>query len=90
MNGLGQNVSDFMVEQGLYEEAKELGAKKLIAFQLEQALKDQNLTKSMVARKMRTSRVAVDNILNPSYNTSLGSLERLAGILGKKIVISLQ
>ena len=36
MNGLGQNFDDFMVEQGLYDEAKELAAKKLIVLELKQ------------------------------------------------------
>jgi hypothetical protein len=30
MNGFGQNFDDVMVEQGLYDEAKELAAKKLL------------------------------------------------------------
>jgi hypothetical protein len=35
MNGIGDKFDDFMKEQGLYDEAKELAAKKLLAFQLE-------------------------------------------------------
>ncbi|GHU89285.1 hypothetical protein FACS189476_07950 [Spirochaetia bacterium] len=90
MNGMGQNFDDFMIEQGLYDEAKELAAKKLIAFELQQEMNAQKLTKSSVAKKMNTSRVAIDNILNPSYNTSIGTLERFASILGKRLSISLR
>jgi hypothetical protein len=36
MNGIGQNFDDFMIEQGLYDEAKELAAKKLFAAKLQQ------------------------------------------------------
>jgi len=39
---------------------------------------------------MHTSRVAVDNILNPDYNTSIGTLERFASVLGKSLRISIQ
>ena len=90
MNGIGQNFDDFMVEQGLYDEAKELAAKKLIVLELKQEMEAQKLTKRKVAEKMHTSRVAVDNILNPEYNTSIGTLERFASVLGKSIHISLQ
>ena len=38
MKGIGQNFDDFMIEQGLYEEAKELAAKRLIALQLEEEM----------------------------------------------------
>ncbi|MDR3161181.1 MAG: helix-turn-helix domain-containing protein [Spirochaetaceae bacterium] len=90
MKGTGQNFDDFLTEQGIYDEVKELATKKLIAIQLQQELEAQNLSKSQMARKMGTSRAAINNILDPSYNTSLGSLERFAGLLGKKIHISLR
>jgi predicted XRE-type DNA-binding protein len=90
MNGIGQNFDDFMVEQGLYDEAKELAAKKLIAFKLKLEMDAQNLSKSNIAKKMHTSRVAIDNILDPDHNTSIGTLERFATVLGKRLVISIQ
>jgi predicted XRE-type DNA-binding protein len=89
MNGIGDKFDDFMKAQGLYEEAKKLAAKKLLAFQLEQAMKSQNLTKAYMAKKMHTSRVAIDNILDPNFNNSIGTLERFASLLGKKLTISL-
>lgn len=89
MKGIGQNFDDFMIEQGLYEEAQELAAKKLIALQLEEEMKKQCITKSSMAKKMHTSRTAVDNVLNFTHNTSIGILERFANVLGKKIQISL-
>ncbi|GHV36483.1 hypothetical protein AGMMS49546_01880 [Spirochaetia bacterium] len=89
MNGIGQDFDEFLKEEGLFEEVEELAAKKLLAFQLKQAMEDQRLTKSSVAKKMKTSRVAIDNILDPSYNTSIETLERFARVLGKKLSISL-
>jgi transcriptional regulator with XRE-family HTH domain len=88
-NGIGDNFDDFMKEQGLYEEAKKLAAKKLLVFQLEQAMKSQNRTKAYMAKKMNTSRVAIDNILNPNFNNSMETLERFATLLGKNLTISL-
>jgi len=89
MKGIGQNFDDFLKEEGIYDEVVELAAKKLITYQLEQAMIEQNLTKSAIAKKMKTSRVAVDNILDPAFNTSIDSLERFASVLGKKLTISL-
>ena len=90
MKGKGQKFEDFMIEQGLYDEAKELSAKKLIAVKLKMEMEAQKLSKSKVAQKLNTSRVAVDNILDPSYNTSLGTLERFAAVLGKRLSITLK
>ncbi|MDR0723268.1 MAG: helix-turn-helix transcriptional regulator [Treponema sp.] len=90
MKGIGQNFDNFLTEQGIYDEVQELATKKIIVFQLQQELEAQNLSKSQMAKKMGTSRAAIDNILDPSYNTSLGSLERFARLLGKKISITLQ
>jgi len=89
MKGIGQNFDDFLMEQGIFDEVNELAAKKLITYQLKQAMQERNLTKSYIAKKMKTSRVAVDNILDPNFNTSIESLERFAFILGKKLTISL-
>ena len=89
MKGIGQNFDDFLKEQGIYDEVNELAAKKIITYQLKQAMAEQKLTKSSVAKKMKTSRVAIDNILDPSFNTSIDSLERFAFVLGKKLTITL-
>ena len=75
MKGRGQNFSDFMKEQGLYEEAQELATKKVLAAQFEAEMKRQSLSKSAIAKRMRTTRTAVDNALNPSFNTSLSTIE---------------
>jgi len=44
MKGIGQNFDDFLKEQGMYDEVNELAAKKLITYQLKQAMQEQNLT----------------------------------------------
>lgn len=89
MKGIGQNFDDFMIEQGLYEEAQELATKRIIALQLEEEMKKQNISKSAMAEKMHTSRSAVDNVLDFTHNTSIGILERFATALGKKVQINL-
>lgn len=89
MNGKGQDFSDFMKEQGLYEEAQELATKKVIAAQFQAEMEKQNLSKSAVAARMHTTRTAVDNALNPAFNTSLATIERFARALGKQVSVVL-
>ncbi len=89
MNGRGQIFSDFMKEQGLYDEAQELATKKVIAAQLKAEMERQNLSKSAVAALMHTTRTAVDNALDPAFNTSIATVERFARALGKQVAITL-
>ena len=89
MNGIGQDFSDFMKEQGLYEEAQELAIKKVIAAQLQTEMERQKLTKTAVAKRMHTTRTAVDNALDPNFNTSLATIERFANALGKRVSVCL-
>ena len=51
MKGRGQDFSDFMKEQGLYEEAQELATKKVLAAQFEAEMKRQKISKSALAKK---------------------------------------
>ena len=89
MKGVGQDFSEFMKEQGLYEETQELAAKKVIAAQLKAEMEKQNLSKSEVAKRMHTIRTAVDNALDPTFNTSLSTIQRFASVLGKKVSLTL-
>ncbi len=89
MNGIGQDFSDFMKEQGLYDDVQELATKKVIAAQLQAEMERQKLSKSAVAALMHTTRTAVDNALDPTFNTSISTIERFARALGKRIAITI-
>ena len=89
MNGKGQDFSEFMKDQGLYEEAQGLATKKIIAAQLKAEMEKQHLTKTAIAKRMNTTRTAVDNALDPDFNTSLSTIERFALALGKRVSVSL-
>ena len=89
MNGRGQDFEEFMKEEGLYEEAMELATKKIIAAQLKQEMERQKLSKTAVAQRMKTTRSAVDNALDPTFNTSIATIERFAMALGKRVSVAL-
>lgn len=83
----GSNFDDFLKEENLYEECHAEAVKRVIAFQLEKELKKQKLTKSQFAKKMKTSRAAVNRLLDPKKTCSLKSLIMAVSALGKHLEI---
>lgn len=86
----GSDFNDFLREEGIYEEVHAAAAKRVLAWQIEQALEVQHLTKTELAARMKTSRAAVDRLLNPDNpSINLKTMERAANALGKRISIQL-
>ena len=86
----GSNFRDFLKEEGILEEVKERAMKQVLALQLADLLKENELTKSEMAVRMKTSRAAVDRLLdadNPSV--TLSTLGKAARALGRKVKIEL-
>lgn len=83
----GSQFEDFLKEEGIYDECHAEAVKRVIAFQVEQELKKQKLTKSAFAKKMNTSRAAVDRLLDPKKPCSLKSLVTAVSALGKHLEI---
>ena len=88
---IGSSFDDFLEKEELLVEAQSLALKRVISFELENAMKEKNMTKAETARRMHTSRMAFDRLLDPN-NTSvtLKSLEKAAVALGKKIHLELR
>ncbi len=83
---IGSNLDDFLREEELLHTAEATAVKRVVAFQIEQEMKRRKLTKSEMASRMKTSRAALERLLDPG-NTSvtLSTLERAASVLGKKL-----
>ncbi|HWB83508.1 MAG TPA: hypothetical protein VG675_05180 [Bryobacteraceae bacterium] len=88
---LGSKFSDFLKEEGIYEEVTANAMKRVLAWQITQAMKKQRVTKSSMAKRMRTSRAALDRLLDAD-NTSvtLQTMGRAAAVLGKELSITLK
>src|SRR6266542_1872847 len=86
----GSDLRDFLKEQGVLEEVEERAMKQALVLQLTELLKKNELTKTEMAARMKTSRAAVDRLLDAS-NTSvtLATLGKAARALGRKIKIEL-
>ena len=58
-------LEQFLKEEGIYEEVAAAAAKRVLAWQVEQAMNDHGLTKTAMAKRMRTSRAALNRLLDP-------------------------
>ncbi len=87
---IGSDFNDFLKEDGIYEQTSDIAIKRVIAYQLEQEMKNQKVTKTKMAKMMNTSRAVVDRLLNPDYNSlTLNTLEKAVNVLGKKLNIAI-
>lgn len=87
---MGSSFDDFLAEEGLLADVEVVALKRVIAFQLEQEMKRSGLTKTELASRMETSRSAVDRLLDPeNHAVTLRTLERAAGVLGKRLRLEL-
>ena len=88
---IGSKFEDYLAEVGLLEEVTASAMKRVLAWQISQAMKKQRMTKSQMAKRMRTSRAAVDRLLD-AENTSVTfqTMGRAATALGKRLSVTLK
>lgn len=87
---LGGDFDEFLRDEGLLDDAEATAAKRVIAFQIAEEMKRARITKSEMAHRMKTSRPAVDRLLDPkNRSVTLSTLERAAPAVGKKLRIEL-
>jgi antitoxin HicB len=89
MNGnphWGSSLDDFLKEDGVLEEFRAVAEKEIITLQLQQAMKEQSISKTRMAVLMQTSRSQIDKLLNPrDGNITLETLRRAAAVIGKRV-----
>jgi len=87
---IGSDFDDFLAEEGLLEQAETVAIKRVIAYQVEQLMAQQTLSKTEMSRRMKTSRAALERLLDPAnQSVTLQTLDRAARALGKRLQISL-
>ena len=87
---LGSTFDSFLEEQGIAEEVRATGVKRVIAWQLAEAMADQNINKAEMARRLQTSRAQLDRLLDPeNESVTLGMLTRAAKAVGRSIKLEL-
>lgn len=87
---IGSSFDDFLKEEGLHEEVTARAVKRVIARQLDALMREKHLTKTVLARRMRTSRAQLDRVLDPDNDSvTLGTLTRAAHAVGRKLRLEL-
>jgi predicted XRE-type DNA-binding protein len=88
---LGSEFDAFLEEERLLDQAEAVATKRVLAWEIAQAMKEQGLSKVEMARAMRTSRSALDRLLDPQVaSVTLLTIERAARALGRKLSIELR
>ena len=57
---IGSSVDSWLSEDGIYEEVARSAIKRVLARQVEAAMKEKHFSKSEMARRMHASRAALD------------------------------
>jgi len=87
---IGSSFDDFLDEEAMLEESTAVAIKRVIAWQIAEEMQAQHLTKTALAKKMRTSRAALNRLLDENdASLTLTTLASAAAALGKKIDLRL-
>lgn len=86
---MGSSIDDFLREEGTFEEVQAQAVKEVVAWQLGEAMKTRKISKSKMAVLLKTSRSQVDRLLDPQNDITLGSLQRAAAVVGRRVNIEL-
>jgi antitoxin HicB len=84
----GSTFDHFLEEEGIRDEVEAVATKRVLAWQLEQAMQQQRKTKQAMAKQLRTSRSQLDRLLDPqNVSVTLDTITRAAKVLGKRVII---
>lgn len=87
---VGSSFDDFLEEEGILAEVSTLALKRVLAWQIAQAMEIQGFSKASMADAMNTSRSALDRLLDPeNIAVTLKTMDRAATVLGKRLQIEL-
>ena len=87
---VGSSFDSWLREEGVYEEVTAIAIKRVLARQVEAAMKQKNFSKAEMARRMHTSRAALDRLLDPENDAvTLCTLQKAATAVGREIRLEL-
>jgi antitoxin HicB len=77
-------------KEGVLQEARTTELKEELALQVQQVMEHEHITKVEMARRMKTSRAALDRLLDPgNASLTLQTLSRAASAMGRHLRIEL-
>ena len=88
---LGSSFEDFLRDEGIHEEVTTHAIKRVLAWQITEAMKSQGISKSEMAKRMSTSRSQLERFLDPDNSkVLLETVQRAASAIGKRVTITLE
>ncbi|HZT90261.1 MAG TPA: Fis family transcriptional regulator [Stellaceae bacterium] len=88
---IGSDFDDFLVEEGIDAVVVDQAWRKVIAYMVADWIRLSGITKAEMARRMHTSRTAVDRLLDPNgAGITIDTLDRAALAVGKRLVIEFE
>ena len=87
---IGSTFDSWLREEGIYEQVSATAIKRVVARQVAEAMDEKGLTKVEMARQMRTSRAALDRLLDPENDgVTLSTLQKAATVVGRQVRLEL-
>ena len=87
---IGSSFDDWLDDEGINHEVTAIAVKRVLAWQINEAMKQNNLNKSTLASRMNASRSTLDRLLDGNDTSlTLSTLTSVANALGKKVKIEL-
>mgnify|MGYP001045607189 FL=1 len=87
---IGSSFDDFLQEEAMLDEVTAVALKRVIAWQIAEEMKAQQLTKAQLAARMHTSRAALNRLLDENDpGLTLTTLASAAAALGRRVDIRL-
>lgn len=85
-----ETFDEFLHSQGMLADCEEAAIKRVLAWQIAEAMKAQGLTKTAMALRMQTDRRQLDRLLDPKNpSVTLSTLRRAATAVGRTLRVEL-
>ncbi len=87
---IGSSFDEFLKADGIYVDVQAVAIKRVLSWQLQQAMEAAHISKAEMARRMQTSRSHLDRLLDPdNERVQLDTLMKAAAAVGKRVRIEL-
>lgn len=87
---IGESFEGFLRDEGIYDEVTATAIKRTLALQIEHEMEAQKISKSEMARRMKTSTTQLGRLLDPNNDRiQLDTLVKAASAVGKNLSINL-
>ena len=83
-------LDDFLKQDGKLDEFQATAIKEVLAWQIAEAMKANNISRNALAMRMKTSRSQIGRLLDPKDgNVTLATLQRAAQMVGRSLRLEL-